>query len=361
MGKRSARLSVDAIEHFDTTVAVPVESIEAEFRQATNSSSPIRVGLGAAANLDFIEPLVDDLVHFGVEAGQAERFLATVLIAPTIAMMDAFGCGVLQSVLVKDVDDEHATRVTVRAELETNARGGVLSNVKVTAEPFDPEDIQERAALIAALSFEALRYPVPAPTAGRVMTVAVVGNPSRQGLLDSGHSWNDVLKSMARALNVDLQIRTSSQSLKDALPQSTGAVFLFDPSLESSLRSTNPKVTPHTVECSGRELRRIVEDIALAVLTELESTSAVAPIANRRKLYAGDKYFHRKVGTSAAFDRFGDPCKPCSHNSFVRYFRAAKAEKGMARIYENFRPDMLYHCSKGYNCGIYAVFAPPKL
>lgn len=361
MGKASVRLSVDAIEHFDTVVAVPGESAAAEFSKAAHSSSPIRVGVGTRGSTDFVGALVDTLVSLGLQPAQAERFLAAVLIAPTIAMKDAFGPGVLQSVLVRDADEDHSTRVTLRGHLEPNPRGGTFTNASLMAEPFDPNSMGERASLVTELAVEALNYPVPARTGGRALGLALIGNPSRLGLVESEHSWNDVLKSTARALNVDLDIRTSLQSLKDALPASIDTMVLFDPSLESALRSTNPEASPVAVDCSGRELNCVVRDIAELVLTVLESKAVVVPVDGQRRLVAGDKFFHRKVGTSAAFDRFGDPCKPCAHDSFERYFRAVKAEKGMARLYENFKPDMLYHCSKGYNCGVYAVFAPANL
>lgn len=361
MGKPSVRLSVDAIDHFEPVVAIPYTIATASFDAATTSFAPIRGGVGAKGNTDFINQLVGEAVQVGLPLDQAERFLAAALTAPTIAMKDAFGPGVLQSVLVRDEDEDECLRITITGDLFPNPRGGELKNSSAAIELFDPTNSIERASLVVDLSIDALSYPVPSASDLRTFSVALVGNPTRMGIVESGYSWNELMRSMGRVLNVDVEFRVSQQNLKDVLPLTTELALLFDPALEGALRDANPALNPVGIECAGRNLREVARDVALQVLETLEVHATKAPVGERKKLAAGDKVFHRKVGTSAAFDRFGDPCKVCSHNSFVRYFRAVKAEKGMARLYENFEPNMLYHCSKGYNCGIYAVFAPAKL
>ena len=123
MGKPSFRLSVDAIEHFEPLVAIP-DTTAVESFNATMSSAPIRAGVGAKGNTEFIGRLVGEAVGAGLQLDQAERFVAAALTAPTIAMRDAFGHGVLQSALVKDEDDDECLRITITGDLFPNPRGG---------------------------------------------------------------------------------------------------------------------------------------------------------------------------------------------------------------------------------------------
>jgi hypothetical protein len=102
-------------------------------------------------------------------------------------------------------------------------------------------------------------------------------------------------------------------------------------------------------ELLGEVRQLLVEDLLLRLNETRHAPRALKP---------GEVVYHRKVSPQpSGYDRFdeGRP-DPCGHgaDSFRRW-NGEKSRKGMARLYTNFAPNMLYHCSHYPNCGVYCV------
>jgi hypothetical protein len=93
----------------------------------------------------------------------------------------------------------------------------------------------------------------------------------------------------------------------------------------------------------------LIEDLLMRISERVAKSRMVGP---------GEVVYHRKVSPQPkGYDRFDEGrTEPCSHGaeSFQRW-NGDKSRKGMARIYSNFTPDMLYHCSRYPNCGVYSI------
>ncbi|WP_278103056.1 hypothetical protein AB0870_16955 [Microbacterium proteolyticum] len=314
---------------------------------------------------DFVEGLVQDLIAAGVSEEGAEPCVGVALTSPTVAMSNTQTGALLQAALVQGVEGDDCLRVVVRARLTLSGpRKGEVTAHSASVVPFDVADPVERARLILELAEDSLAYPSPASTAPREFTAVIAGSPVSAGGLEGEFAWNEVVGALGRVLRVDVRIVSSQKALGDPLPKSTETVVVLDPSFLGPAKKAGVADT-HAISCMGRSLRDVFIDLAAHlwdVLTRIaEARTSVT--SSKAVLKAGQHVFHRKIGSSATFDKFGDACKKCQHeeSSYIRYHAAPKAEKGMKRIYENFEPSMLYHCGKGYTCGMYAVFAPANL
>lgn len=366
MAKPKPRWSADAVHHLEPVRgASGLTAVEAFNAPPGSSRAPMRVLPPSRIDSDFVEALVQDLVASGITRGEAESCVGVALTSPTIAMSDVQTGALMQAVLVQGAEGEDCLRVVLRARLAlTGTQKGEVTAHAATVVPFDLSDPVERARLILELAEESLRYPSPASTVPREFTVIIAGNPVNAGGLEGDLAWNDVIGALGRVLRVDVRIISSQKVLGDPLPKSTRTVVVLDPSFLGPARRAGV-ADAHAIACTGRQLRDVFIDLAAHlwdILDKLSEESASSG-ASKAMLKAGQHVFHRKVGTSPAFDRFGEPCKKCQHeeSGYIRYHAAPKAEKGMKRVYANFEPFMLYHCGKGYSCGMYAVFAPVKL
>lgn len=301
----------------------------------------------------------------GIGDAEAEACIGIALTAPTIAMSNWQTGALLQAALVQGADADECLRVVVRASLTlTGADKGQVTGHSATVVPFDITDTTERARLILQLAEDSLSFPSPASTAPNEYTAVIAGSPLSAGGLEGEFAWNELVKALGRVLRIDVRIAASHKALGEPLPKSTETVVVFDPSFLGPAKKADSPVT-HEINCMGRPLRDVFADLAdhlWDVLTKLSDSRATSGSA-KKELKPGQRFFHRKIGTSAAFDKFGDACKKCQHeeSGYIRYHAAPKAEKGMKRIYGNFDPSMLYHCGRGYSCGMYAVFAPANL
>lgn len=366
MARPKPRWSADAIDHLEPVrVASGLTAVQAFEGAPEASRAPMRVLSPARNGSNFVEGLVQDLVSAGITQEDAEPCVGVALTSPTIAMSNTQTGALLQAALVQGAEGEDCLRVVVRARLTlTGAQKGEITAHSASVVPFDVADPVERARLILDLAEDSLAYPSPASTAPKEFMAVIAGSPVSAGGLEGELAWNDVIGALGRVLRVDVRIVSSHKALSDPLPKSTETVVVLDPSFLGPAKKTGVADT-HAITCMGRPLRDVFVDLAAHlwnVMTRIaEARASVA--SSKAVLKAGQHVFHRKVGSSAAFDRFGDACKKCQHedSSYIRYHAAPKAEKGMKRIYENFEPSMLYHCGKGYTCGMYAVFAPANL
>ncbi|MFJ4165678.1 hypothetical protein ACIPY5_08970 [Microbacterium sp. NPDC089698] len=362
MGGKSARLSVDAIDHFAPVFGVPgVQAIDA-FTSQGSAQTPMRVALGRdLSDISFVNEAVAQLEGFGVAHEDANRAIGVVLASPTISLQGRDG-RILQAALVQNPDDLECMRVTLRARVLRERTQRTVGDLVIAAMPFDHESIDELAAVAVELAEEAIDYPTPNSPNVRKMSAAVFGKP--QGGVAGMHPWNTVLKSLGRVLDIQIRIVADQQSAKDSLPGTTSDIFVLDPAFVSAAKGVESNQSLTVTAVTGREFRESCLEMAKVLIGRIVERAASGPAPRARKLKPGERVFHRKEKSSGApFDRFGEPRRGCSHpvEGYVRYHKAPKAEKGMARLYTNFSSEMLYHCGKGYDCGMYAVFAPDNL
>lgn len=366
MAKPKPRWSADAVDHLEPVrVVYGLTAVQAFEAPPGASRAPMQVLSPARVTSGFVDGLVQDLVAAGIAEKDAEPCVGVALTSPTIAMSNTQTGALLQAALVQGAEGEDCLRVVVRAHLTPSGpQKGEITAHSASVVPFDVSDPVERARLILELAEDSLAYPSPASTAPKEFTAVIAGSPVSAGGLQGEQAWNEVIGALGRVLRVDVRIVSSQRALSDPLPKSTETVIVLDPSFLGPAKKAGVADT-HVIACMGRPLRDVFIDLAghlWGVLARVTEARAGAT-SSKAVLTAGQHVFHRKVGSSAAFDKFGDPCKKCQHeeSGYVRYHAAPKAEKGMKRIYENFESSMLYHCGKGYTCGMYAVFAPANL
>lgn len=366
MGKTKTRVTFSALDHMDPRVIEPVSDAKALFNEDRQSSAPLRAELGTNSDASFMAEIVSALQTEGLTPEEAESVAALVALQPSLALLS--DGRVRQSVVVAAQEASaalaDAMRVTVSGRIVKSAWGGGLADLRVEIEPFDLEDERELGTAAARVASDLALYPVPRSPSKPRFTLVVLGNPVQAGAVaDSEVSWNDHLGSLAAVLGFELRIVTTRNEVKSPYPKNTKLTVAFEPGLVGQAVEVGLAPLPTHVDFVGQNVSAVVAAIAtLALSTLSEMEEAEAPFGTElATLHAGDQHFYRKLDSSAAFDKF-NPTSECSHDAgWVRYTKAPKATKGMRRIYINFDDDMLYHCAKGYRCGVYAVFAPESL
>ena len=362
MGKRSWRALFDALDHTDPCVIEVAADATSVFASDASSTSPLHSELSTTKDLSFIGTIVAALITQGLTPDEAQSVAALVLLYPTLALYSKGR--VLQSVVVAATDRSTAltdpTRVTLTGIIAKAAWGASVSDIEVSVEPFDLTSDAEVASLICRTAMDYGRHPMPSVSATSRFTVMVLGNPLSNGAVsDLDETWAEQIRALGVVLSVDLQIVTTRAEIHGAFPASTKLTVAFDPGLVGVARKIGQVPQPEELACTGRNVSALVANVAELILMKLaEVDDEQTPISQVRTLLPGDQHFYRKQGNSASFDKFS-ATTACSHNAgWIRYTKAPKAAKGMDRIYSNFKDVMLHHCARGYNCNVYAVFAP---
>lgn len=377
MGKVRAELSLNFFSHLSAqpvTRSASTNLIDV-FHAEVASTSPVRCAFRSGSSTQFLEEADRDLKNYGMQSALVAPALEVALLYPATAMQGSDRKKFYQASLILDVDSDEHYNVTFEANLKESSNGEDIQHDSTTAEVFDIDNGWEKASLAVDLSTAALSFPLPGIARGSgTFVVNFYGTPEyvESDVVD----WSKRIRSLCRVLGVEAEFKLQQQSFGDTPSRRVATLVALSPSAYGVLRSTQKSLATKTGTKDDWEKLSLVGAEGLAFEDHLKKIAAhIISVAEKfgevdnnnasraRKLVSGERVFHRKTGSAPGFDNFGAACKVCKHgeDQFVRYTRAPKAEKGMARLYSNFDSSMLYHCGKGLGCGVYAVFAPASL
>lgn len=342
-----------------------------DFAANGTSRFPLRVALESKSSFDFLDDVattsLDALVSEGVAADVmlAQSLAATVAADPALCMTNRAGDGILrilQAVVVNPARDDIPFDVCVALHVEIRPQGfegptrkppTVLSS-SVEVMLFDLEDEAELGRLAETVASWTAKYPAP-PVGNRrnEPTVVLLGDLSACCTDSPPSDWREQLRRLIGSFGRTAMIVGKGGTFSSDIATDTELVVQFDP---YGGRAPNLPPGLSVKDIQPRTLSFTQVKARLAAELTRHPEEAAPLIAS---LAPGQRIFHRKIGNSQKFDTFdeGSPT-PCKHGAdgFV-VFRGPKSVKGFQRRYSNFTPEMLRHCSKYPNCGMYAVFA----
>ncbi len=313
------------------------------------SRSPLGVRLHKRSDLALVDAALRELSDMGFLDEEAHALLACVLCSPDLALRSLDGARVLQA---SSAHTSHGPVRVVATASVVRANPPILSDLDVVVDPIDPE--LDRADLVLEVAEWSLQFPSPDKAPPELDERWVfIGDPSRLGILEIPGTWQRRIKALANVLGTDVVI---SKDGATAIAMSLeGLENKFALSGSISERDGHRIGKYRILGGSGvrfAELERLVA-------TDLIRLVATRAAGRREELRSGARVFHRKVNSGGGRDYFGKPLAgACLHgvDGFIRFSSAPQAERGMAALYENFQPRMLYHCSQFPKCNVYAVF-----
>jgi hypothetical protein len=366
VAKTKRKLARDALAYMDPrwTSFQPVDLLKA-FLGDHDTASPVRLAAQATSDLSQLASLEQRLIAAGFEAEVAGPALLELLLRPTVALArsTADGDDLLQAVVVSRDPQRSKTYIEdsdLRLWIRVSATGNRPPRIEVNGfgcDLFDTQETSDVGNLFAELTEWLSQFPLPLP-AGKAPggELVLLGNPANANLSEVPPDWSAQLIRVAAALGMSFR---GVISHSEAVSFSDCAVIV---SVDSDVaRAAIRNGTPEGFITKLTSMRKSFGDLLLEITNLLLARKSEADEAapqTSRSLSEGERVFHRKIGNSRKFDRFdaGSPA-PCKHGQggFVR-FHGPKSTKGMERRYTNFTPDMLFHCGKYPNCGVYAAF-----
>ena len=360
-----ARLDCRALPYLQPAAVPAAPADMASAFLTGGAQSPARIAVEARSDLSFVIETVVRLRDAG--ARHPEGAALAVLTHPTVAArrnLPDGGSLIVQSVVFEREPDDFDLQVTAWLRAKPGKPGSVaIENLQ--CQPVDLDDHSDRCLLVASVEGWSAEFPLPAtfkfPEPLPLRPWAWLGDPSHVGLRDTPAHWRDLVKRTGAVHGVsplvaDTAQRARSWKLEDRiehaiLVRGTKWAADFPPATASKdIEVHQIGVLAGTFQQTLEELRALLLDEALA---------ANAPASSSRDLEPGEIVYHRKVGASSKFDTFdAGSTEPCAHgaDAFVGW-TGDKAVKGMNRRYDNFTAEMLIHCGKFPNCGMYGVDA----
>lgn len=366
MAKIKRKLARDALVYLDPrwTSFQSIDLLK-EFLDDREAASPIRVAAQASSDLSQLAELEQKLVSAGFDAGIARPALLELLLRPTVALArsTAEGDDLLQAVVVSrdpEKTDTYIEDLDLRLWLRVRATGNRPPIVDVAGFGFELINAQEARGvsdLFAELADWLSQFPSPLD-AGKAPggQLVLLGNPVNASLSETPPDWSARLIRVAAAFGMSFRgVVSHSEAISFA---DDTFIVSIDPNVARvAVHNGTPEEAITRMASMGKSFGDLLSEIINLLLTHKFEPDEAA-LETSRALSEGEHIFHRKIGNSRKFDRFdsGSPT-PCKHGSggFVR-FHGPKSTKGMERRYTNFKPEMLFHCGKFPNCGVYAAF-----
>ena len=365
MAKTKRKLARNALLYLDPrwTSFRNIDLLQA-FLDDRDAASPIRAAAQASSDLSQLADLEQKLVAAGFDADVAGPAVLELLLRPTVALARsaAEGDDLLQAVVVSRDPakiDTYLEDQDLRLWLRVRATGHRPPTIDVADfgfELFDTQEARGASDLFAELADWLCQFPTPLdPGKAPHGELVLLGNPVKAGLSMVPPDWSARMIQVAAALGM---------SFRGVVSHSEAVSFADDAFIVSTdsdvarvaVRNGTPEETITRLTSMGKSFGELLSEIInLLLIHKVEPDDAASE--SSQALSDGERIYHRKIGNSRKFDRFdaGSPT-PCKHGSggFVR-FRGPKSTKGMERRYTNFTPEMLFHCGKFPNCGVYAV------
>jgi hypothetical protein len=333
----------------------------------SRADTPVLGSLTKESDLGFIDDLVESLTDQGISADLAQALVLTCLVSPSLTLLRKSNDSleVMQAIVVQR-DDTRADDLA-KSDIAISIVGQVgyasigrqgsrpKASMQTSSAQVDLVDLDKPGDVIS-LASEALNWFAAYPasqlsTRDRHSRMVVLGNPRVGGHIDTPTTWRTDITSIARAFGLLLMQETHVEP-DFQVPKDSILVALLDPATNIK---PNPSVELLTFDPRSSSWQNILSEIVerLVFRPEDEPESTLV-----RELGSAERVYHRKIGNSRHFDKFDEgSLMPCKHGakSFVPW-SGPKAIKGLARRYSNFEPQMIRHCRRYPNCGVYAVF-----
>jgi len=372
MGSGSPRIRRSALTFLDARyVGEATVNARQEVLEARNNDSPLRGNLQVRSDFGFVDEVVASLQSQATLSPDTASFLVREVILDPGACLMRKGPGrteVLHSVIFERGSEdgselEFDLRVTLRATIRAKRRDPgapmeppEIETFVIEAEEVDLEDDRDAQLLLLGRWLMEYRTEGASSREPPQRPLAFLGKPTNMGAHDVPDTWRTALEGAAEMFGYRARVQTDSNGFTGRLDKDTEWVFTFDPALLAKVdRGSLPGVKTPELTDWGASFNTLL----LNILRHLrEAAEYEEEPEEKHELLPGEIFFHRKVGDSkGGHDNFSDrSAEPiCSHESNWRRFHGDKSRKGMARIYENFSNEMLYHCGKFPNCNVYQV------
>jgi len=336
------------------------------------SRAPLRASLQKRSGFEFADRIAATLVSDGIDVELAASATADLVATPHLAVSHRLS-GAEETQIVQAVTIKHGTVGTavlmLRAQIVPGQALAPPEVANVAAEVFllstddrgvitaaEIENVCERLEQIQQeLGLRRIdRRPTDAP-----QSWTVVGNPSHR-LSDTPSNWKTRVESLGTVLAMKSNFAASPADLASKSKQLAEVVVVledgndWEPLKEQRVGADLPTISI--------ELRGGFDQMITDVRREIVGYVRLAidpPAPQKRELRLGEIVYHRKIQPQPRkYDRFdAGSATGCSHEGIDPWRNADKAVKGMHRIYSNFEPSMLYHCSRYPNCNVYVVKA----
>jgi hypothetical protein len=273
----------------------------------------------------------------------------------------------LQAVAANDADGLGRIVLVLTATVKSS-KPPEIDNAAVEILPIDWESIDDRCALALQLEkwwrdYELRPGDFDQPYEDAPRSVGWFGSPDSRTYRDVPNGWESQIRALAAILGMRIHL---SNSPHEAAAQSVHERVDFAVALNGThgwdvVRSHFDSLEKDLLDCGspGSDFDSLLAAARRVLIPYVMDCIEPDPLPPC-ELTPGVAVYHRKISPQPRnYDRFdaGSP-SPCIHgaDSFERW-SGDKAVKGMQRIYSNFDPKMLYHCSKFPRCGVYAVKA----
>lgn len=360
--------------HLISLIAAPVDVAESQ-RSASDlvlatsrSRAPLRALLQKRSDFAFLDQIAEEIISQGFATQLAGPVVDALVNQPSLAVRQNSGdatavlhgvavrCGELGTVVI-------LLRARVSGQLPPEAE---LQEIETFQVDCDDEGIvleQEAEAVCARLEQlqrdlqlkRAMHRPADAPERWGILGAA------SHRVHDLPPDWQSRVESLGTVLGMETYFASTVETARaQALHERLDVAIVLDDGQDwSRFRELR--------EAEGLDTLDVAAGSCFDDLIAGIRTSAVAYVrevltpqrTGKTELRPGDTVYHRKISPQPRkYDRFSEPVKSCSHGDVVPWRSADKAVKGMQRIYSNFQPSMLHHCSRYPDCGVYVVIVP---
>lgn len=332
---------------------------------SSGSQAPARAAVEARSDLSFTQHIAT-AVAAECPPETAAGVALTVLTKPSLAVWRDLGGGerrIVQSVVLERLPDDFELQVVVDLVARAEKPGAVtVENVECRL--VDLKDSEDACRLVEAVErmwgefpMAAVKVPEPFP----LRDWAWLGDPSHAGVLDTPPDWKQQVERAGAVYGVKpLVVESAGQLRAWSVQDRVENAFVLNGAKWAAsfpVGDADKDVEVTKLGVYGDTFAAVLGEVREALLREALAANAGTPPS--RDLEPGEVVYHRKVGNSRKFDRFDTGSStPCAHGADqFKGWVGDKAVKGMARRYDNFTSDMLIHCDKYPNCGMYGVDA----
>lgn len=312
----------------------------------------------------FVETMADGLVEAGFAAADAWDAVAATVNTPSMVLRRDHpdgGSDILQAVAVDHRAAEQRRSVVVATAYVTDGKPPEVRDPRAFVLPPDLNDVAGIRLVTARLEEWRRAYRFGAggnQIDHRHHTWVWLGDPVVSGYREVPPNWEEQVRSVGGVLGLKTLIaRTPAHAKKAQVLEERIHLSVMMNGLGSTWDQLPEKWTSEQLGRPGGPFSELLADVRafliddlLIRLDERRTTSRV--------IKPGEVVYHRKISPQPkGYDRFDDGrSEPCQHgaDAFEKW-NGDKSRKGMAKVYSNFTPDMLYHCSRYPNCHVYSV------
>lgn len=346
------------------------DPVEREIQDAVQSDdksrSPLRVSLEKRSDFSFVADILAEVSNQGLDIGFSTAVVMAVVNRPAVALSrhdrDSKVLRIRQAVIVQQRASDYGPLRVILSINVAPVKPPQVQEYSITIEPVDPSsDLQD---LMIDLENWRTEYDIREPAhdpSRKLASWGWLGDPLSCGYQDVPKDWR------ARVLRLGATVGVATNvvlTLREVQPQNVSQTL----DLGIRIRGARGWDNTHDVFRDGPDLLEVgtpgttfddlLRETRQVLVNRIELVER-ASLDEVRALEANEIVFHRKLSGGRAFDVFDSGHeKACVHGQAAfKHWSGDKAVKGMARLYTNFVPAMLIHCSHYPNCGMYGVDA----